>query len=441
MRLFAKRMCIVGLGVALAALVALPPAGVGAPRRPPCVADPRASQPGFLRDDPAAAPRSVDCAPVRKKARARRAAPPPAAARTEKPQPHARAEFNAQDQAAATIPGIPEARFWADSDDAFRAVLGAAEGPWLALSAGGADSAFGAGLLSGLTESGKRPDYAVVTGVSSGALLAPLAFLGPSRDADMKQDVTSISAADVFEDRRTQESLFDTWPLRDLIAKRITPALMADIAAAHRAGRRLIVITTNIDAGRPVAWNMGVIAAAGGDQALKLFRDVLLASSAIPGLFPPVPIEAEANGKRIQEFHVDGGLAATIYAAPDSYLLGTTASRLPARQLAIIVNSKLVPEFDLTDPSIPGVLGRSLSLGVKRATRTAALLIAAAARRSGTDFNIAYVDQGFDVPSRGLFDPAYMKALFEAGLQQGRGAEPFRHALPESAPQPPQARQ
>jgi hypothetical protein len=87
------------------------------------------------------------------------------------------------------------------------------------------------------------------------------------------------------------------------------------------------------------------------------------------------------------------------------------------------------------------VLGRSLSLGVKRATRTAALLIAAAARRSGTDFNIAYVDQGFDVPSRGLFDPAYMKALFEAGLQQGRGAEPFRHALPESAPQPPQARQ
>jgi predicted acylesterase/phospholipase RssA len=198
------------------------------------------------------------------------------------------------------------------------------------------------------------------------------------------------------------------------------------------------VVTTDLDSGRPLAWNMGAIAATGGDAALKLFRDILLATSAIPGLFPPVAIEVEVKGKRFTELHADGGLAATIYIAPDSILLANSASsRLPASQVTLILNSKLMTEFAMTDRSLIGVLGRSLSIGVKRASRSAAILIAGAARRSGTDFNVAYVDQEFDFPSRGLFDPDYMKALFEAGLQQGRGGEPFRHAMPEAAP--PQA--
>ena len=299
-------------------------------------------------------------------------------------------------------------------------MLGPFNGPWLALSAGGEDSAFGAGLLTGLSERGRRPDYTVVTGVSSGALLAPFVFLGPSRDADLKRDFTAISAADVFEDRRTVDGLLDTWPLREFIAKRITPQLLAEIANEHRRGRRLIIVTTNIDAARPIAWNMGAIAAAGGEAALKLFRDILLATSAIPGLFPPVLIDVEANGKRFSEMHLDGGLAATIYIAPDSMLLASSALRFPASQITLILNSKLVSEFSVTDRTLVGVLGRSLSVGVKRATRSAAILIAAAARRGGTDFNVAYVDQTFDEPSRGMFDPDYMKALFEAGRQQGQ---------------------
>jgi predicted acylesterase/phospholipase RssA len=419
-------MSSAGMGLVLAALVALPQPGMSAPRQPsvPC---PQVQPDGDARATP-------NCTPRPSTVRAKRTVRPASPAAAAKPDPYKRTEFTAQEQEAAAIPGIPDARFWADSDAAFRAALGRADGPWLALSAGGADSAFGAGLLSGLTETGRRLDYAVVTGVSSGALLAPLVFLGPSRDSDLKRDVTSISAPDVFEDRRTPESLFDTWPLRELIAKRVTPQLLADVAAVHRAGRRLIVITTNIDAGRPVAWNMGAIAAAGTDAALKLFRDVLLASSAIPGLFPPVLIEAEAGGKRFQEMHADGGLAATIYVAPDSYLLGSSTPRLPTNRLTVLVNGKLVPEFAVTDRSVAGILGRSLSLGVKRATRSAAILIAAAAQRSGTDFTIAYVEQGFDFPSRGLFDPAYMAALFEAGATQGRSSEPFRRSLPEAAP-------
>jgi len=351
--------------------------------------------------------------------------------------PPKRSEFTEREQAVAAIPGIPDARFWADSAEEYQRVLGPSNGPWLALSAGGEDSAFGAGLLSGLSESGRRPDYSVVTGVSSGALLASFVFLGASRDAELKRDFTAISAADVFEDRRTNDSLLDTWPLREFINKRITPQLLAEIASEHRRGRRLIIVTTNLDAGRPIAWNMGAIAAAGGDAALKLFRDVLLATSAIPGLFPPVLIDVEANGRRFSEMHMDGGLAATIYIAPDSMLLAPSPLRLPASQITLILNSKLMTEFEVTERSLVGVLGRSLSVGVKRATRSAAILIDAASRRGGTEFNVAYVDNAFDHPSRGMFDPEYMKALFEAGRLQGRSDDPFRHAMPELAP--PQA--
>ena len=172
-----------------------------------------------------------------------------------------RIPFTAADEVAATIPGMPDARFWADSVADFTAALPPQPGPWLALSSGGADGAFGAGLLNGLSESGNRPDYAVVTGVSTGALMAPFAFAGPSYDDALRAAYTKITAADVFEVGGTGESFVNSWPLKDLIAKQITPALLADIAAAHKSGRRLFVVTTDLDAERSVVWNMGAIAA------------------------------------------------------------------------------------------------------------------------------------------------------------------------------------
>jgi predicted acylesterase/phospholipase RssA len=359
-----------------------------------------------------------------------KAQPRPPAVKPPPPAPKAqvleRPPFNAEDERLAVLPGMPNARFWADSEKDFLAALGhATMGPWLALSAGGEDSAFGAGLLTGLSETGRRPDYAVVTGVSSGALMAPYVFLGSGRDADLKNVFMEINAADVFEDRRTPESLFDTWPLRDFVAKRITPELLAAIAAEHRRGRRLIVLTTNLDSGRPVAWNMGAIAAAGGDAAVKLFRDVLLASSAIPGFFPPALIEVEANGKRFQEMHVDGGLAATVYLAPDSMLLNNSARLVPS-QLTVIVNGKMAADFSVTDRSLAFILGRTLSLGVKRGTRTSVALIANAAERNGIDFELAAIEPGFEAASKGLFDAKYITALFDYGLRQGRSSAPFQ---------------
>ena len=155
----------------------------------------------------------------RRAARGRRKLPP-------------RTPFTAADDAAAVIPGMPDARFLADSQTDFAKALPAQPGPWLILSTGGADGAFGAGLLNGLSAAGNRPDYAVVTGVSTGALMAPFAFAGPKYDAALKDAYTKITAADIFEIGSTGESFLDSWPLKDLIAKQITPQLLADIAAA-----------------------------------------------------------------------------------------------------------------------------------------------------------------------------------------------------------------
>ena len=145
-----------------------------------------------------------------------------------------------------------------------------------------------------------------MSGASIGSLIAPFAFLGSRYDDEIRKSFTTMTAAEIFEDRATHDSLFDHWPLKRQVEQRVTEKLLTEIAAEHARGRRLFVATTNLDAGRRMIWNMGAIAARGDEKALKLFRDVLLASCSIPGFFSPVAIEVEANGKRFQEIHGDG---------------------------------------------------------------------------------------------------------------------------------------
>jgi len=360
----------------------------------------------------------------------------PAVAAPQVKQLPPRIPFTAADEAAATIPGMPDARFWADSVADFNTALPPQPGPWLALSSGGADGAFGAGFLNGLSESGKRPDYAVVTGVSTGALMAPFAFAGPKYDAALRAAYTKITAADIFEIGSTGESFVDSWPLKDLIAKEITPELLADVAAAHNAGRRLFVVTTDLDAERSVVWNMGAIAAHGGDAALNLFRSVLLASSAIPGGFPPVLIDVEANGKPFQEMHVDGGVGGQFFVAPAAVLASTSDYHLPAARLDLVINSDLEPEFEVVSRSTPSILTATVGAAVKDDTRLMMDHVYIAAKRSGVDFNVATIPQDFSAPSRGPFDPEYMGALFGVGETLGKSATPFANQ-PPPYPGPP----
>jgi predicted patatin/cPLA2 family phospholipase len=359
-----------------------------------------------------------------------------------------RTPFTAADDAVALVPGMPDVRFWADSESDFEGALppqqGAERGNWLILSTGGSDGAFGAGLLNGLSAAGKRPDYALVTGVSTGALMAPFVFAGPRYDAALAAVYTHTSAADIFEVGGTGESFLDTWPLRDLISKQITAALLADIAAAHQAGRRLFILTTNIDAGRSVVWNMGAIAVHyteqakqhGGDDAIKLFRNVLLASGSVPGAFPPVLIDVEGNGKRFAEMHVDGGVGGQFFVTPPALMQSTSSYKIPAGALYIVVNSGLEPEFQVVERSTPAILAQTVSMAIKADLRVLLDRAYVAAKNSGIGFNVATIPKSFSAPSRGAFDPDYMKALFNVGYDQGKGATPFA-VEPPAFPAPP----
>lgn len=337
-----------------------------------------------------------------------------------------RPDLTAAEQDAAIIPNIAEARFWADSEADFLRALPTAGGPWINLSTGGGDGAFGAGLLTGWSESGKRPQFALVTGVSTGALMAPFVFVGSSMDDRLKRAYTEYNAGDIFEDVKTPESLVDTWPLKRLIAKEVTLELLAAVAEAHKAGRRLFVTTTNLDASRGVVWNMGAIATRGDEAALKLFRDIMLASTAIPGLFPPALIDVETNGKANKEMHADGGLAAQVYTAPESMLNASSSYKLPATELYVVANTGLTPEFQMSERSLLGVLGRSISVGVRIMLRLGVDRAYAAAKRSDIPFNLAYPALAqTDQQARGVFDSEYMKSLFDLGVARGKTGTPF----------------
>jgi predicted patatin/cPLA2 family phospholipase len=333
------------------------------------------------------------------------------------PKEQPRTPFTQDEENAAVIPGIPDARAWGDSDTDFQRLLPTVTGPWLALSGGGADGAYGAGLLTGWSQSGNRPEFAVVTGVSIGALTAPYAFLGSRMDEDLGKNFAEITAADVFEDKTTPESLFDSWPLKKLIEKRVTREMLVAIAAEHAKGRRLFVVTTNQDAGRRVVWNMGAIAAAGDERALKLFREVLLASSSIPGFFQPVLIDVEANGKKFQEMHLDGTVTAPFFVMPEA-MLAPGAARLPTNQVYVIVNSKLSSEFSMPERRINTILARTIGVALVSALKAELLLMTASAQRLGINLSVAQVPESFSFPNRGLFDHVYMDALFKYGVEQ-----------------------
>jgi hypothetical protein len=308
-----------------------------------------------------------------------------------------RTPFTQEDQAAAVVPGFESVRAWGDTAD-FRKLLPLSKGPWLAMSGGGADGAFAAGLLTGWTQAGNRPEFTVVTGVSIGALIAPYAFLGSRFDEELRSAITTITGADVFEDLATPESFLDTWPLKRLVEKRVTAELVAGIAAEHRKGRRLLVVTTNVDAGRRVVWDMGAIADKGGDEALKLFRDVLMASSAIPGFFPPVMIDVEANGKKFQEMHIDGSVTSPFFVVPEAALEAGGKIQLPASELYIVLNAKLSPEFYVPERNTIQILSRLIGVVLKAGLRAELMLFAANAQRIGVPVKVAQVDDSFQHP-------------------------------------------
>ncbi len=239
--------------------------------------------------------------------------------------------------------GIPNARFLVglrDSDievewlrNERRSIAAGNTGDYhmLALSGGGADGAFGAGLLNGWSERGDRPRFEMVTGISTGALIAPFAFLGSDYDDELKRlyttiDDNSIALPRSFPGGLLGDSLNDSAPLARLIEQSLTDDIIRRIGIEYGKGRFLIVGTTNLDLGRQIIWNIGALAMSDRPEAFSAIRRVLLASASVPGLFPPVLFDVDVKGRTHQELHVDGGAAAQLYLYP----VGLTLRNAPA---------------------------------------------------------------------------------------------------------------
>ena len=337
--------------------------------------------------------------------------------------------------------GLPDDLSMDELKEIFPGLVGQ-ELNFLAISGGGPNGAFAAGLLNAWTDSGTRPEFNIVTGISTGALIAPFAFLGPDYDPLLEKFYTQYSTEDLVTQRSWLKTLmggeaaFDTDLLRDEIAKYIDEDVMRAIAAEHRSGRILIIGTTNLDAARPVNWDIGAIASSGKPGALELIHDVILASASIPIAFPPVMIEVEVNGQIFDEMHTDGGVSRQSFifhmASEEDAFEGLNIVGQP--HAYIIRNSKLETSWQTVDRRVYEIAGRSATSMVHTQGIGDLYREFLGARKFGFDFNLAYIPQEFDVEAKELFDKEYMRALYRLGYDLAIDGYPWKKFPPGLVP-------
>lgn len=353
----------------------------------------------------------------------------------------------------ATIAGIPGARFYSDEEDpelmrwleqqerralALRA-SGRREPPAdvLVISGGGEDGAFGAGLLTEWSKLGTRPEFRVVTGVSTGALTAPFAFLGPSRDAELREVYTNTDIRRVLAWRPwsailLDDALGDSAPLAALIARFVDAEMLQEIAAAYDSGRALLIGTTDLDARRGVVWNIGAIARSGSPDSVEIVRRVLLASASIPGVFPPVMFDVEIDRRKYQEMHVDGGAVAQLFLFPERVATAQRARRSATSQTRVwlIRNGRLKAQREMTERRAISILSATVSTMTRSSGEYDVVRTWLRTQRHGIGFNLAFVGQDFESPYKTMFDPTYMRALFDYGRERMRSGTAWISAPP-----------
>ena len=304
---------------------------------------------------------------------------------------------------------------------------------YLAISGGGDNGAFTAGFLNGWTKAGTRPQFKLVTGVSTGGLIAPFAFLGPAYDETVKSMYTNVSRKDIFTDRMfysafLHDAMADTIPLWQILKVKVTQNLVDAIAAEYAKGRLLFVSTTNLDARRPVIWNVTKIAASRQPGALDLIRKIMLASASLPGAFPPVMFNVEANGKTFEEMHVDGSTSAQVflYAGIELDKISEEHGAQRERTAYILCNARLDPEWGEVERRTLSITFKAIETLIEYHVIGDVYRIYAITKRDGTDFNLAYISETFKVPHTTQFDTAYMRQLYEFGF--GQAAAGYRWA-------------
>lgn len=345
--------------------------------------------------------------------------------------------------------GFPGVRLSVDqADDALkqaadrlaplRSLIGRDEFNILALSGGAAGGAYGAGVLTGLSKAGRRPDFAIVTGVSTGALIAPLAFLGPAWDERLTDAYVGGHATELLSLRRLAPalgpSIFKGESLDALVETFVDQEMVEAVALEHAKGRRLLIATTNLDSQRAVVWDMGEIATHGGDQALKLFRNLLIASSSVPGIFPPKLIEVEVDGHAYQEMHVDGGVAAPLFLMPDALLhWRNLGPRFRRGRVHVIVNTVLDPSTQSTPPGVASIMARSFDTMLRFSYRQALSLAAGFCSRHNLPLSVASIPNTFEGINLLKFETDLMRGIYDAGHQQALNGSAWTSAVEEQS--------
>lgn len=324
----------------------------------------------------------------------------------------------------------------------WRSNAGPASPKFLVLSAGQEDGAFGAGLLAGWTEHGDRPEFQVVTGTSTGAMAAPFAFLGAEYDWTLESMYTRTRADDIVDSRFlvaavNNDAMMDTAPLARTIAKYLSPRILQRIAEEYAKGRLLLVSTTDLDSGKLVIWNIGAIAASDNPDRLDLVRKIILASAAVPGLFPPVMIDAVLESGRYQEMHVDGGTVAQMFFYPPSIDMAAALKILATRpqpSVFIIRNGRATPQHEEVERGTLQIAGRAVTTMISSNAVGELYRIYSATRRDRIDFNLAQIGDDFTVPYKKQFDSDYMNKLFAYGLEKGRAGYAWKKVPPDFSP-------
>ena len=358
--------------------------------------------------------------------------------------------------AKAEIPGMPGVRhvpgdmaeFSRDSFDALRREQAyraqqrqqgqLPPAVFLAISGGGDNGAFTAGVMNAWTATGTRPEFKLVTGISTGALIAPFAFLGSKYDGTLKEVYTTISPKDVIEPRGLvsgvlSDAMADNAPLVKLTRKSVNEELLREIAAEYAKGRLLLIATADLDARRPVIWDMGKIATYGGPRALDLFVKVMIASASIPVGFPPMMIDVEVDGRPYQEMHVDGGIVAQVFAYPAEMRINEAAMAVGVnreRRLYVIRNARLDTEWADVERNTMSIAARAVASLIHSQGIGDLYRIYATAERDQVDFNLGFIPASFKVPHKEEFDNAYMRALYDLGYQMMAQGFPWLKAPP-----------
>ena len=310
---------------------------------------------------------------------------------------------------------------------------------YLVLSGGGANGAYGAGVLKGWSELGTRPEFTMITGISTGALTAPFAFLGSEYDAKLEHFYTSLDTTQLIKTRNLfailgADSVVDSTPLSRILEEAIDDEMVEALAREHKRGRVLSIGTTNLDAGRPMVWNVTRIAASGHPDAPKLIRQVLLASASIPGAFPPVYIEVEArDGKTYDEMHGDGGVSSQMYSYPPAMDWKEVRRILDVQgtpTIYVIRNAFIHQKYEIVQPRLLPIAARTVSSLIRTQGIGDFFRIWSLARRDGLELQVTWIrdevrtDLGVD-PTE-VFDPKYMRALFDFGYREVLNGETWK---------------